>query len=64
MRNLELKWAWKAQFLSHTYQILGKMICFEDLQMILQSFLEIVIITQGGKKFSQAIRPDVEESLV
>ena len=43
LRSLKLKWAWQAQFLSHALQILGKGIFFEDLQMILQSFLEIFI---------------------
>ena len=34
MRSSKLQWAWRAQFLSHNLQILGKFIFFEDLQMI------------------------------
>ena len=34
LRSSKLKWAWRAQFLSHNLQILGKFIFFEDLQMI------------------------------
>ena len=49
LRSLKLKWAWQAQFLSHTLKILGKVISFEDLQMILLSFLEIFIITKVTK---------------
>ena len=41
LRSSKLKWAWRTQFLSHNLQILGKVIFFEDLQMILLSFLEI-----------------------
>ena len=36
--------AWQAQFLSHTLKIMGEVIIFEDLKMILLSFLEIFII--------------------
>ena len=42
----KLKWAWRTQFLSHTLQILGKVIFFEDLQMILLSLLEKIIIAK------------------
>ena len=49
LRSLELKWAWPAQFLSHTLEILGKVIFFEDLQMELLLFLEIFIITKVAK---------------
>ena len=45
----KFKWAWRAQFLSHTLQILEKVIFFEDLQEILLSFLEIFIITKVTK---------------
>ena len=46
LRSLKLKWAWQTQFLSHTLQILGKVIFFEDLQMILLSLLEKIIIAK------------------
>ena len=49
IQSSKLKWAWQAQFLSHTLQILEKVIFFEDLQMILLSFLEIFIITKVAK---------------
>ena len=49
LRSLKFKWAWRAQFLSHTLQILEKVIFFEDLQMVLLSFLEIFIITKVTK---------------
>ena len=49
LRSLKLKWAWQVQFLSHTLQILGKEIFFEDLQMMLLSSLEISIFTKVGK---------------
>ena len=49
LRSSKLKWAWQTQFLSHTLQILGKVIFFEDLQMILLSFLEIFIIIKVWK---------------
>ena len=49
LRSLKLKWAWWAQFLSYALQILGKVMFFEDLQMILLSFLEIFIITKVAK---------------
>ena len=42
----KLKWAWRTQFLSYTLQILGKVIFFEDLQMILLSLLEKIIIAK------------------
>ena len=45
----KLKWVWRTQFSSHTLQILGKVIFFEDLQMILLSFLEIFIIVKVSK---------------
>ena len=48
-RSSKLKWAWRAQFLSHTLEILGKVISFEDVQMILLSFLEILIIAKVSK---------------
>ena len=37
LRSLKLKWAWRTQFLSRALQILGKVIFFENLQMILLS---------------------------
>ena len=49
LRSSKLKWAWQTQFLSHTLQILGKVIFFEDLQMMLLSSLEIFIFTKVGK---------------
>ena len=49
MRSSKLKWAWRTQFLSHTLQILGKVIFFEDLQMMLLSSLEIFIFTKVAK---------------
>ena len=49
LRSSKLKWAWQAQFLSQTLQILGKVIFFEDLQMMLLSSLEIFIFTKVGK---------------
>ena len=49
LRSLKLKWAWQAQFLSYNLQILGKVMFFEDLQMILLSFLEILIIIKVAK---------------
>ena len=49
LRSLKLKWAWQAQFLSHTLQILKKVIFFEDLQMVLLSFLKIFIVTKVTK---------------
>ena len=49
LRSLKLKWVWQAQFLSHTLQILEKVISFEDLQMILLSFLEIFITSKVTK---------------
>ena len=49
LRSSKLKWAWQTQFLSHTLQILGKVILFEDLQMVLVSFTEIFIITKVAK---------------
>ena len=49
LRSLKLKWAWQVQFLSHTQQILGKVIFFEDSQMMLLSSLEIFIFTKIGK---------------
>ena len=49
LRSSKLKWTWWTQFLSHNLQILGKMIFFEDLQMILLSFLEIFIIANVSK---------------
>ena len=35
----KLKWAWRAQFLSYAFEILGKFLFFEDLQMTLKSLL-------------------------
>ena len=39
LRSSKLKWAWRAQFLGHDLQILGKFIFFEDLQMTEKSLL-------------------------
>ena len=36
LRSSKLKWAWRAQFLSHNLQILWKFIFFESLQMIVK----------------------------
>ena len=49
LRSLKLKWAWPAYFLRHTLEILGIVIFFEDLQMILLSFLEIFITKKVWK---------------
>ena len=49
LRSSKLKWAWQTQFLSHTLQILGKVILFEDLQMVLLLSLETFIITKVAK---------------
>ena len=49
LRSLKLKWVRQAQFFSHTLQILEKVIFFEDLQMILLSFLDIFISTKVAK---------------
>ena len=64
LRSLKLKWAWQAPFLSHTLKILGKVIFFEDLQMILISFLEFFHYYKSLKRCTQAICPGVEESLL
>ena len=37
----KLKWAWRAQFLSHIFVILKISVFFEDKQMILVSFFDI-----------------------
>ena len=37
----KLKWAWRAQFLSHILVILKTSVFFEDKQMILVSFFDI-----------------------
>ena len=39
--NLNFKWAWQAQFLSHTYETLEKYVFYIDLQMILVPFFKI-----------------------
>ena len=39
--NLNFKWAWQAQFLSHTYETLEKYVFLIDLQMILVPFFDI-----------------------
>ena len=49
LRSLKLKWVWRAQFFSYALQILGKVMFFEDLHMMLLSFLEIFIITKVAK---------------
>ena len=51
LRSSKLKWAWQTQFLSHTLQILGKVIFFEDLQMILVSFLEFSLQQKFKKMY-------------
>ena len=40
--NLNFKWAWQAQFLSHTFETLEKYVFFIDLQMILVPFFDIL----------------------
>ena len=37
---LSLKWAWRAQFLSHTPATLNSYLFFKDVQMILLSFVD------------------------
>ena len=49
LRSLKFKLAWRAQYLSHTLQILEKVMFFEDLQMVLILLLEIFIITNVAK---------------
>ena len=49
LRSSKLKLVWRTQFLSHTLQMLGKLVFFENLQMILLSFLEIFIIAKVSK---------------
>ena len=39
--NLNFKWAWQAQFLSHTYETLEKYVFYIDLEMILVPFFDI-----------------------
>ena len=39
--NLNFKWAWQAQFLSHTYKTLEKYVFYIDLEMILVPFFDI-----------------------
>ena len=39
--NLNFKWAWQAQFLSHTYETLEKYVFYIDLWMILVPFFDI-----------------------
>ena len=39
--NLNFKWAWQAQFLSHTYETLEKYVFYIDLEMILVPFFKI-----------------------
>ena len=38
---LNFKWAWQAQFLSHTYETLEKYVFYIDLEMILVPFFDI-----------------------
>ena len=40
-RSSKLKWAWRAQFLSHALQIFGKFLSFQDVQMIVKSYFDI-----------------------
>ena len=50
LRSLKLKLAWRAQFLSHNLQILGKFLFFENLQMIVKPSLAKSNGTEFGKK--------------
>ena len=52
LRSSKLKWAWRAQFLSHNLQILWKFIFFESLQMIVKPSLAISNSIEFGKKWS------------
>ena len=38
---LNFKWAWQAQFLSHTHETLEKYVFYIDLEMILVPFFDI-----------------------
>ena len=49
LRSWKLKWVWQTQFLSQVLQILGKVIFFEDFEMILLSILEFFIIAKVSK---------------
>ena len=40
-QNQKFKWAWQAQFLSNTYEILEKYVFYIDLEMILVPFFDI-----------------------
>ena len=55
LRISKLKWAWRAQFLSHNLQILGKFIYFEDLQMIEKPCLAKSNGIEFGKKWSSPL---------
>ena len=52
LRSSKLKWVWRAQFLSHNLQILGKFIFFENLQMIVKPSLAKSNGIEFGKKWS------------
>ena len=39
--NSNFKWAWQAQFLSHTHETLEKYVFYIDLEMILVPFFDI-----------------------
>ena len=41
IQSSKLKWAWQAQFLSHTHETLQNCFFLKDLQMILVPFFEI-----------------------
>ena len=53
----KLKWAWHAQFLSYTFQMLQKYITFEDAQMIFLPCLKILALNRIYKKFKSLLVP-------
>ena len=60
LTSSKLKWAWRAQFLSYAFEILGKFLFFEDLQMIVKSLLaksnRKIFGKNRGKQVSRYIR--------
>ena len=59
----KFKWAWRAQFLSHTLQIFEINLSFDVFKMILQYLINISFSFWNLKKWKRVISPSLETSM-
>jgi hypothetical protein len=59
----KFKWAWRAQFFSHTHQTLEINLSFEAVKMILLYLLSKSLLVSDIKKWKRVLSPSIETSM-